>query len=67
MTADIHLTALYKEKKISRGKKAKEKARMRDGGECVIMVTKTTACRPVGKGGAWRKVMQLRYNQLNQL
>lgn len=47
MTADIHLTALYKEenKRISRGE-----ARMRDGGERVIMVTKTTACCPVKKG-----------------
>lgn len=52
------------------GGKEKEndpEAGAREGGECVIMVTKATACCPVGKGGAWRKVRQLRYNQLNQL
>ena len=57
-------------KGISEKKREKEndpKARARDRGECVIMVTKATACCPVGKGGAWRKVRRLRYNQLNQL
>lgn len=50
-------------------KKEKEKdpeARARDREQCVIMVTKATPCVPVGKGGAWRKVTRLRYNQLNQ-
>lgn len=64
MTADIHLDALCREKYRS-GDKTREKAsnpeaRARDGGECVIMVTTATACRPGGAGGAWRKVRRLR-------
>lgn len=55
------------------GEKRKKKkgsdpeARARDAGECVIMVTKATACCPVGQGEAWRKVRRLRHIQLNQL
>lgn len=56
---------------VRKGKKKEKEndpeARARNGEECVIMVTKATACCPVGEGGAWRKVRWLRYNQLNQL
>lgn len=72
MTADIHLDALREEKnKRVRGRKKKQesnpKATARNGGECVIMVTKATACCPVGQGEARRKVRRLRHIQLNQL
>lgn len=57
---------------ISKGERKKKRendpeARARDREEHVIVVTKATACCPIRKGGAWRKVRRLRYNQLNQL
>lgn len=51
----------------TREKASNPEARARDGGECVIVVTTATACRPGGAGGAWRKVRRLRCSQLNQL
>lgn len=55
------------EKKRKKKNGSDPEARARDAGECVIMVTKATACCPVGQGEAWRKVRRLRHIQLNQL
>jgi len=67
VTVDIHLCALLRKEQVVCVRANYPGARARDGGECMIVVTTATACCPLKMGGAWRKVMQLRYDQLNQL